>query len=307
MFVTSTTLSQHETETTTVSLWWSFYCNIICSVLSPRTPFSLLTCRSDFSSLPLPPTRSPSSFFFSVSPLRTQICRLKVRLTPGGGNWPTCSPSTHFKRREDHSATCTGNPFSFLCARPLLMTPTDSEGCTVLSLWIETRDSFWYQRMNRCADAPPPLETLISPPLLWGAVQCWQSCLEPNLHDCFTSCLPSCYGLWSSRWHEVAPCSYYWYQSPWKEKITLADESWLASESQRRDSFDSHENPRTHFQQTCKNTLRFPLFFDAGKRRGFNLPSVWIWKRCFMELSDAHSSALACLLLEVLGPGWTKE
>lgn len=155
MFVTSTTLSQHETETTTVSLWWSFYCNIICSVLSPRTPFSLLTCRSDFSSLPLPPTRSPSSFFFSVSPLRTQICRLKVRLTPGG-NWPTCSPSTHFKRREDHSATCTGNPFSFLCARPLLMTPTDSEGCTVLSLWIETRDSFWYQRMNRCADAPPP-------------------------------------------------------------------------------------------------------------------------------------------------------
>lgn len=154
---------------------------------------------------------------------------------------------------------------------------------------------------------PPPLETLISPPLLWGAVQCWQSCLEPNLHDCFTSCLPSCYGLWSSRWHEVAPCSYYWYQSPWKEKITLADESWLASESQRRDSFDSHENPRTHFQQTCKNTLRFPLFFDAGKRRGFNLPSVWIWKRCFMELSDAHSSALACLLLEVLGPGWTKE
>lgn len=55
---------------------------------------------------------------------------------------------------------------------------------------------------------------------------CWQRCLEPYLHDCLTSSLPSCRRLWSSLWHEVAPCSYYWYQSPWQEKLCL----WLSSD-----------------------------------------------------------------------------
>ena len=121
----------------------------------------------------------------------------------------------------------------------------------------------------------PPQKTLISLPLLWGAVQCWQSCLEPNLHDCFTSFLPSCYGLWSSRWHEVAPCSYYWYQSPWKEKLrrrTSPDLPVRAATGQ----FWFAWKPAHTFSRDLKKYAAFPPVFDAGKRRGFNLPSVWI-------------------------------
>lgn len=70
------------------------------------------------------------------------------------------SASTDFKQ----------DPFSFLCAPLLLMTHTDSERYT--QSWF----FFLYLRMNRCADFNQSSFVVIS-------ALCWQSCLEPNLHD----------------------------------------------------------------------------------------------------------------------------
>lgn len=78
-----------------------------------------------------------------------------------------------------------------------------------------TRDSSSNIKMSRCAEP----QTLISLPLLQSTLLCWQSYLDPNLHDWLKSSLPSCHKLWSSLWHEVAPCSHYQYYSPWQRKF----------------------------------------------------------------------------------------
>lgn len=80
-----------------------------------------------------------------------------------------------------------------------------------------TRDSSSNIKMSRCAEP----QTLISLPLLQSTLLCWQSYLDPNLHDWLKSSLPSCHRLWSSLWHEVAPCSHYQYYSPWQRKFCL--------------------------------------------------------------------------------------
>lgn len=80
-----------------------------------------------------------------------------------------------------------------------------------------TRDSSSNIKMSRCAEP----QTLISLPLLQSTLLCWQSYLDSNLHDWLKSSLPSCHRLWSSLWHEVAPCSHYQYYSPWQRKFCL--------------------------------------------------------------------------------------
>lgn len=80
-----------------------------------------------------------------------------------------------------------------------------------------TRDSSSNIKMSRCAEP----QTLISLPLLQSTLLCWQSYLDPNLHDWLKSSLPSCHRLWSSLWHEVTPCSHYQYYSPWQRKFCL--------------------------------------------------------------------------------------
>ena len=122
---------------------------------------------------------------------------------------------------EDHSAPCTYSPFSSLRAPLQLMTLTDSGGYTVHSSWIGTRDSFWYQRMNRCADFNQ--SSFVAKRVLtekFGAKPAW-------LPDRFAAKSPQV----SSAWHQVAPCSYYWFQSSPAGGITSAAPSWLAGGS----------------------------------------------------------------------------
>lgn len=176
------------------------------------------------------------------------------------------------------------------------MTLADSEGYTVYSLRIETTDSFWYQRKNRCADAPPNFNqssfvvrcrAVLTE--LFGAQPAWLA-LQVGCQ--------AATGLWSSLWHEVAPCSYYWYQSPWQEELRLQLSSDLPARA-ALGRFRYAWKPVHTSSRDLKICTSFSTVLMSETRRGF--------KFLFVQLSHTVPLPFIGVFLEVLGPGWTKN
>lgn len=113
---------------------------------------------------------SASSHFFS----NKQTLCLKAQPNPGVQNWPTCSPSAHFKQQEDPWDTRVSFP-------QRLAAPDDSHGLCAIhrTVWEWGKRFFFFFLLITGVQTP----------------DCNQASFVVDLHGCLERRLPSCHGL----------------------------------------------------------------------------------------------------------------